>query len=130
MMLLRLIIIDLSLRPNEISSSLGALLPRHLSATSIHFLSILHTKWASNESYLPKSAMNLKTFKGLWNTLHIPRLSLGDEVLSRGICSLGISLVKFVRKFNDFLRKIQRNSKTSPRNLMILISSMIFLRKS
>jgi hypothetical protein len=63
MILLRSIITDLSLRPNEISSLSKAFPPHHLSATSLHFLNILHTKWASNESCLPKNAMNLRTLR-------------------------------------------------------------------
>jgi hypothetical protein len=98
-MSLRLIITDLSSGPKIIFSLLWVFSPHHLTATSLHFLSMLHTKWASNESCLPKNTMNLRIFGGLRNTLHIPghqgchcwewsvafKLCLGDEVLSQWI---------------------------------------------
>jgi hypothetical protein len=56
-MSLKSIIIDLSLWPNEIFSLSWVFSPHHLTATSLHLLNMLHTKWAS---------MNLAYQKTQW----------------------------------------------------------------
>lgn len=130
MILLRSIITDLSLRPNEISSLSKAFPPHHLSATSLHFLNILHTKWASNESCLPKNAMNLRTLRWWWNTFHILghqwchywdcnvilKFHLGDKVLFLRIQFLGDILGEVHEEFNDSPKEVPwGNLETSPR---------------
>jgi hypothetical protein len=131
MILLRSIIIKLSLRPNKISLSSKAFPPHHLSATSLHFLNILHTKWAFNEFCLPNNAMNLPTPRGLQNTFHILghqqchywecnvifELHLGDKVLSLRIQSLEDILGEVHEKFNDSLRKSLGKLKNFPKEI-------------
>ncbi len=111
MMSLRSIITSLSSIPNKISSS-WAFPPHRLSVTSFHFLNILHTKWASNESCLPKNIMNLKSlkdFKTHFISLGTNNVTIGNAVSSssftwgtksspQGLNSLEISLVKFTKE--------------------------------
>jgi len=101
MMSLRLIITSLSSIPNKISSS-WAFPPHRLSVTSFHFLNILHTKWASNESCLPKNIMNLESLGTnnviIGNAVSSSSFTWGTKSSPQGVNSFEISLVKFTKE--------------------------------
>ncbi len=130
-MSLRSIITDLSSRPNIISSLLWVFSPHRLAATSLHFLSMLHTKWASNESCLLKNTINLRIFGGSRNTFHIlstKGVTIGNGVLPSSFawgmkfCPNGYPQCNLLGKFNDSPKDTPWGHKKIPQGNLVLRS--------